>query len=138
LLSPSSGSGVLDHRSTSDESTVTTKPGIEPRKNTTSAEMQPPQAWTVEGPTPIHYTRDCDVIRASPPNAVIYIEVEDVDKARGYLAWKDDTHVSITVHKPHDRSLLGEAGEVFAALYWSRVRGAERAMTSVVTSDEST
>jgi hypothetical protein len=85
------------------------------------------EPWTItldRGPSPVEFTITNAVATAEPQHAVMRIEAESDDAAYCSFKWETDTPVKITVHKPHDRSLIDEATETLAALYWSRWRGA--------------
>jgi hypothetical protein len=86
------------------------------------------EPWTItldRGPVPVEFHIDNAVATAEPARASLRIELENENAARCSLVWMNDTPTNITVHKPHDRTLIEEATEILAALYWSRWRGAE-------------
>ena len=86
-------------------------------------------------PATIVYTHNQDVLTATPDHARLRIELshdDDLSRACCFLCWEHDTPVTFTVHKPHDRTLVNEATEVLAAVYWSRARLAAGGQPGVV------
>jgi len=70
----------------------------------------------------IEYVRIGDVIRATPPHALLRVELVEQDAADCQVMFDGETPIVFRVRKPHDCSLAQEACDLVSAIYWSRAR----------------